>query len=183
MDETVLEKVTEGGVNTVISHGQNKILAQNEWGLKPSYEYVANQLELLAIAEIGVKEQAASQMYPHLNWQSLMNYGADVQVKYRWSCFKLTAAIGYAAGKVVEESLITDGQTGVQTSPFRLQEYYDWQTEYATAARVKAGLALRYNFWKGLYVQADAHLTHAFALKHIASPDRLTTSLRLGYDF
>lgn len=183
MDESVLEKVTEGGVSTVINHGQNKILAQSEWRLKPSYEYVANQFELLAKAEIGVKQEASSQMYPYLNWQRLMNYGADVQVKYRWSCFKLTAEIGYAAGNVVEESLITDEQTGVQTAPFRLQEYYDWQTEYSTAARVKVGLALRWNAWKGMYLQADARLTHAFALKHIPAPDRMTTSLRLGYNF
>ena len=133
MDEAVLEKVTEGGVSTVINHGQNRILSQNGWSLKPAYEYVANQFELLAKAEIGVKEEIASQMYPYMNWQSLMNYGADVQVKYRWSCFKLTAEIGYAAGNVVEESLITDEQTGVQTAPFRLQHrtlgpvfFYEW---------------------------------------------------------
>ena len=184
MDETVLEKVTEGGVSTVVNHGQNRILTQCGWSLRPEYEYVAIRLEVLARAKLGVQEEVASQMYPYVNWQSLMNYEADVRVKYRWTpSLVMTVDAGYAAGKVVEESWITDDQAGVQTNPFRLQEYYDWQTEYATAARLNAGLALRWYFWKGLYVQADGHLTHAFALKHIAAPDRLTTALRFGYEF
>ena len=184
MDETVLEKVTEGGVSTMVNHGQNRILTQRSWSLKPEYEYVANRLEVLAKADIGVKEESVSQMYPYVNWQSLMSYGADVRVKYLWtSSLTMTVEAGYAAGKVVEESWLTDDHAGVQTTPFRLQEYYDWQTEYETAARLKAGLALRWIFWKGLYLQADCRLIHAFALKHIAAPDRLTTALRFGYEF
>ena len=184
LDETVLEKITVGGVTTVVGHGQNRIQTENGMKFRPEYEYVANRLEVLAKADIGVKEESVSQMYPYVNWQSLMSYGADVRVKYRWtSSLTMTVEAGYAAGKVVEESWLTDDQTGVQTTPFRLQEYYDWQTEYETAARLKAGLALRWSFWKGLYLQADCRLIHAFALKHIAAPDRLTTALRFGYEF
>ena len=183
MDETVLEKVTEGGVSTVVKHGQNQILTQSGWSLKPEYEYVANQFEVLAKAEIGVKEEVASQMYPYVNWQTLVNYGADIRMKYRWSRFVMTAEVGYAAGKVQESSWLNDDQAGVQTAPFRLQEYYDWQTEYATAARMKAGMVFRWYFWADLYVQADAYLTHAFALNHVASPNRFATTLRLGFNF
>ena len=83
----------------------------------------------------------------------------------------------------VEEFWLTDEQAGVQTTPFRLQEYYDWQTEYATAARLKAGLALKWSFWKGLYVQANGYLTHAFDLKYIIGNNRIGTSITIGYDF
>ena len=186
MDETVLEKVTEGGVSNVVNHGQNKILTQRGWNLKPEYEYVSVEdgVEVLAKAQIGVREEAASQMYPYVDWQRLMNYGADVRVKYYWGPVALTAEAGYAAGKVLEDSWTTDDQAGVQTAPFRLQDYHDWQIEYATTSRVKAGLSLRCYVWgRLLYVQADARLTHAFALKHVASPDRLTTALRIGYEF
>ena len=186
MDETVLEKVTEGGVSNVVNHGQNKILTQRGWNLKPEYEYVSVEdgVEVLAKAQIGVREEAASQMYPYVDWQRLMNYGADVRVKYYWGLVALTAEAGYAAGKVLEDSWTTDAQAGVQTAPFRLQDYHDWQIEYATAPRLKAGLSLRCYVWgRLLYVQADARLTHAFALKHVASPDRLATALRIGYEF
>ena len=184
MDETVLEKVTEGGVSTVVNQGSNKILTQKSWSIRPEYEYVANRLEVLAKADIGVKEESVSQMYPYVDWQRLMNYGADVRVKYDWGPVALTAEAGYAAGKVLEDSWTTDDQAGVQTAPFRLQDYHDWQIEYATAPRLKAGLSLRCYVWgRLLYVQADARLTHAFALKHVASPDRLTTALRIGYEF
>lgn len=184
MDETVLEKVSEGGVSTVVNHGQNKILTQRAWSLKPEYEYVTGPIEVLAKAEIGVKEESVSQMYPYVSWQSLMNYGADVRVKYRWTpSLEMTVEAGYGAGKVVEEFWLTDEQAGVQTTPFRLQEYYDWQTEYATAARLKAGLALKWSFWKGLYVQANGYLTHAFDLKYIIGNNRIGTSITIGYDF
>ena len=83
----------------------------------------------------------------------------------------------------MEESTITDGQSGVQTSPFRLQEYYNWQTEYATAARVKAGLALRWNFWQGLYVEARTDVNHAFDLKYIKGKKRIGTTIAIGYNY
>ena len=184
MDETVLEKVTEGGVSNVINHGQNKILSQRDWRLNPEYEYLANRWNVIAKAEIGVKEESVSQMYPYVSWQSLLNYSADVRVKYHWtSSLEMTVNVGYGAGKVVEDFWLTDEQAGVQTTPFRLQEYYDWQMEYAAAARLKAGLALKWSFWKGLYVKANGSLTHAFDLKYIIGKNRIGTSITIGYDF
>ena len=183
MDETVLEKVTEGGVSTVVNHGQNQIRSESGWKLSPEYEYLTDRLEVLAKAQVGIHEEMASQMYPYLTWQSLVTYDTDVRVRYNFGKFILSGQIGYGSGRVKEESRLTDTQAEALTTPYRLQEYYDWQTEYATAARMKAGLALRWNFWKGLYMQAEAYLTHAFAMKHIAAPDRLTTALRFGYEF
>ena len=138
---------------------------------------------MLVKAEVGVREAAASQMYPYMNWRSLVNYGADARVKCYLGQFELTAKAGYAAGKVVEESWLVSEQAGVQTTPFRLQDYYDRQMEYATAARLNAGLALRWNFWKGLYVQADGCLTHAFSLRYIVAHNRVVASFRFGYNF
>ena len=184
LDETVLEKITVGGVTTVVGHGQNRIQTENGMKFRPEYEYVANRLEVLAKADIGVKEKSVSQMYPYVNWQSLMSYGADVRVKYRWtSSLTMTVEAGYAAGKVVEESWLTDDYAGVQTTPFRLQEYYDWQTEYATAPRVSAGLGLRWNFWKGIYAQINGHVTHGFDLIYIIGNSRVGAGITLGYDF
>ena len=183
MDETVLEKVTEGGVSTVVNQGSNKILTQKSWSIRPEYEYVGDKVEVLVKAEVGVREAAASQMYPYMNWRSLVNYGADARVKCYLGQFELTAKAGYAAGKVVEEYWLVSEQAGVQTTPFRLQDYYDRQMEYATAARLNAGLALRWNFWKGLYVQADGCLTHAFSLRYIVAHNRVVASFRFGYNF
>lgn len=183
MDETVLEKVMEGGISTVIRHGQNQIQSENGWRLIPEYEYVTRKLEVLAKAQVGVKEELATQMYPYMNWQSLVTYGADARMKCYLGQIVLTGQIGYRAGKVKENAWLSGTQTGVQTNPYRLQEYYDWQTEYATISRVNAGLSLRWNFWKGLYAEADGRLTYAFSPKHITGNSRIGTSIAIGYNF
>ena len=183
LDETVLEKVTVGGVTTVIGHGQNRIQTHSGWSLKPEYEYVSEKVEVLASAHVKNHMETASQMYPYVSAQSLMKYGADVRVKTYMGPFDLAVKAGYAGGKVSEEDWMTSEDSGVQTSPHRLQEWYDRQMEYETAARMSVGLALRWNFWKGLYAEAEGSWLHAFDLQYISSPNRYGTTLKLGYDF
>ena len=50
-----------------------------------------------------------------------------------------------------------------------------------TAQRLGAGLSLRYNFWKGLYVEAAGSLLHGVGLATPAS--RYAATLKLGYNF
>jgi hypothetical protein len=97
--------------------------------------------------------------------------------------FDIAVKAGYTGGKVSEEDWLTSEDSGVQTSPYRLQEWYDRQMEYATASRVSIGLALRWNFWKGLYAETDSSWLHGFNLRHISSPNRFGATLKLGYNF
>ena len=183
LDETVLEKVTVGGVTTVIGHGQNRIQTRSGWTLRPEYEYVSEKVEVLAAAQIRNHMETASQMYPYVSAQSLMKYGADVRVKTYIGPFDLAVKVGYASGKVNEENWLTDDATGVQTSPYRLREWYDRHMEYETASRMNFGLALRWNFRKGLYTEAEGSWLHGFDLKYISSPNRYGGTLKLGYNF
>ena len=183
MDEAVLENVTEGGVSTVVNHGQNLIKSEGGWCLKPEYEYITDRFEVIANAEVKVREEMASQMYPYLSWQSLLTYEANLRLRYYFGDFELTGKLGYRSGRVNADSWVTDTFAGAQIAPYRLQEYYDWQVEYAATARLNAGLSLRWNFWKGMYAQAEGHLTHAFELKHIAAPNRIVTTFLLGVNF
>jgi hypothetical protein len=183
LDETVLEKVTVGGVTTVIGHGQNRIQTHSGWSLKPEYEYVSEKVEVLASANVENHMETASQMYPYVSAQSLMKYGADVRVMTYMGPFDLAVKAGYAGGKVSEEDWITSEDSGVQTSPYRLQEWYDRQMEYETARRMSLGLSLRWNFWKGLYAEAECSWLHGFDLQYISSPDRYGATLKLGYNF
>ena len=112
-----------------------------------------------------------------------MKYGADVRVKTYMGPFDLAVKAGVAGGRMNEENWLTDEMTGVQTSPYRLQEWYDRQMEYETAARMSVGLALRWNFWQGLYVEAEGSWLHGFDLQHITNPNRYGATLKLGYTF
>ena len=183
LDETVLEKVTVGGVTTVVGHGHNRIQTESGWKLRPEYEYVAEKVEVLASAHVEEHLETASQMYPYVSAQSLMKYGADVRVKTYIGPFDLSVKAGFAGGRVNEENWLTDDATGVQTSPYRLQEWYDRQMEYETAKRMSVGLSLRYNFRKGIYIKAEGSWMHGFDLKYIAGSDRFGAALKIGYDF
>ena len=109
-----------------------------------------------------------------------MKYGADVRVKTYIGAFDLAVKAGFAGGKVNEENWLTDDATGVQTSPYRLQEWYDRQMEYETAKRMSVGLSLRWNFWKGLYAEAEGSWLHGFDLKYIDDGNRYGATLKLG---
>ena len=183
LDETVLEKITVGGVTTVVGHGQNRIQTENALKFRPEYEYVSDKVEVLASAKIDISKETASQMYPYVMAQSLMTYGADARVKTHIGAFDLAVKAGYTAGKVTEEDWLTSEDSGVQTSPYRLQEWYDRQMEYATAARMNLGLSLRWNFWKGLYAEAEGSWLHSFDLQYISSPNRYKAGLAIGITF
>ena len=183
LDETVLEKVTVGGITTVVGHGQNRIQKESGLTFRPEYEYVTEKVEVLATAKIDISNETVSQMYPYVMAQSLVTYGGDIRVKTYIGAFDLALKAGYAAGKVNEENWLTSEDSGVQTSPYRLQDWYDRQMEYAAASSMSAGLALRWNFWKGLYTEAEGSWQHAFNLKHIPAPNRYGATLKLGYNF
>ena len=181
LDENVLEKVTSNGVATVIQHGSNNIASENTWTLSPEYELVSEKVEVLAYADVVLKEKMSSQMYPYIYTQSLLTWNAGLKALFHIGAFDLGAHVGYGSGSVTEEDKTLTDASGVQTSPYRLQNWYDLQMAYTTAQRLGAGLSLRFNFWKGLYVEAAGSLLHGIGLATPAS--RYAATLKLGYNF
>ena len=183
LDESILEKVSENGVTTVYNHGSNRILAEETLTLAPEYEYVSRLVEVHAGASLDWKNSVSSQMYPYACYQSLMTWKAGADVLMHLGQFDLGLNAGAGSGNVSEGLEMVNEVSGVQTEPFRLQEWYDRQMEYMTASRVDAGLSLRYNFRKGIYLQAEGSWAHGFGLKHIAGADRFGAAFRIGYNF
>ena len=183
LEENILEKVSENGVTTVIDHGSNHIFAENVCEVMPEYEFVSDKVEVLARAEWKKSHEISSQMYPYVYTQALTAFGAEMRVKLYAGAFDYSMTLGYAGGEMSEESWLTDETTGVQTSPYRLQDWYDRTLEYKTADRVKGAIAVRWNFWKGLYTECSGHWIHGFNLRHLASPDRFGAELKIGYNF
>ena len=183
LHENVLEKVTSNGVATVIQHGSNNIAMENAWTLSPEYEFVSDLVEVLAYADVAMRRKVSSQMYPYMYSQQLLTWNAGVKALFHLGAFDLGARFSFGDGSVSEEDKVLSDASGVQTSPYRLQDWYDLQMAYTTAQRLGAGLSLRYNFWKGLYVEAEGSWTHGFGLKYIAGADRFGVAFRIGYDF
>jgi hypothetical protein len=183
LHESVLEKVSVGGVSTVIDHGQNMISSESSWTLTPEYECVSQKVEVLASAHVAGQKQVVSQMYPYVAAQSLLVYGADVKAAVHLGMFRLSANAGYSAGSVTEDAWLVSDTSGVQTSPYRLQDWYDMHMEYLTAHRLSAGLALRCTFEEGIYLEASGTWIHGFNLKHLTAPNRYGAAIKIGYNF
>ena len=183
LDESILEKVTANGVSTVTNHGSNRIATEKGLSLDPEYEYINSRIEVLAKAHIGVDKDMASQIYPYIHTQSLATFGADARVKIFTGPWTFTAEAGYCGGRTSEDSWMVGEQTGVQTAPYRLQDWYDRQMEFKTASRLLAGLSARYDIARGIYTELSGEWMYGFDLKYLAGPDRFSTTLTIGYDF
>lgn len=182
-DESVLEKVSENGVASVVCHGSNRIAERRMWGLAPEYEYMSGLWELRAHGEVRGVNSLSSQMYPYLYSQELVTFSADVSALVHIWKFDVGAVIGCAGGFFDEHGRMASDDSGVQTSPFRLQDWYDLQMEYKTAPRINAALSCRFWCWKGLYCRVAAEWAHGFGLSHIKGADRYGASLGVGYEF
>ena len=134
-------------------------------------------------ADMRWKNRLSSQMYPFVFTQSLMNWKAGAEALVHLNRFDIGAGLAFGGGSVKESSDKVNEDSGVQTSPFRLEEWYSRQMEFLTATRSEATLSLRYNFRKGIYLQAEGFWTHGFSLPQSLSSNRFSTALRLGLSF
>lgn len=190
LNESVLEKVTEGGVTNVFCHGANQILSKSEWNICPEYEYASERIDVIAHAGLNGSHSVSSQIYPYLYAQELLKWSVGVETKLYLESFnekmkglELDAGFRYDDGMVSEDRRMVSESAGAIKEPFRLQDYHDMQMEYATAPAMNFSLAMRYSFWKGLYVKASAGLLCGMALRYLPGHTRTSASLSLGYDF
>lgn len=184
MSESVLEKVTENGVTTVHNHGWNRIYADNAWTLSPEYEYVSGRWEARVYGDVSAKTAQSSQIYPYICTQYLLTWKAQADLLiHDLGRFDLGFKVGYAGGSVDESDRLAAEDSGVQTSPFRLQEWYDMQMDYLTSQRVTAEISVRYRIYRGIYAEAEGFLTRGFGLEHLSGPYRYGATMKIGYQF
>lgn len=184
LDETVLERVTENGVSTVINHGSNRILSQSAWKIVPEYEFITNSLlEVKVGAEIGINESISSQMYPYAHKQTTTEASAYANLLFHTGRFDWGISGRYGKGWISKEEELVNMESGVQTTPYRLEEWYNWQMEYKTARKLSSDILIRYNFKNKIFIRLDISYLHGFNIKHIRGSNRIGTGLRIGYNF
>ena len=182
-EETILEKVSENGVQTVRETGSNIIGIRQIWSVAPEYEYMADFWEIKAGAVLERTLNVSATMYPYLFSRQLSQWEAYVAGTLHPGRFDIGIELGYAGGNLSEESSLMDENSGVQTVPFRLEDWYKLQTEWLVSGRIRAGLNLRCNFKNGMYINAQASLLHGFGVKLLGGSNRVCAELGFGYNF
>lgn len=183
MDESILEKVSENGVTTVHNHGSNRIFANAVTTLSPEYEFVADRFELRAGIDVEWEGSLSSQMYPYIYRQNVLTWESYADALLHTGRFDIGLYLAYGSGAVKESDRLANEDSGVQTVPFRLQEWYDKQMEYRTSSLLRSGLSVRYNFLNGIYLKAEGRWTRGLRIVALAGADRLATTLGIGYEF
>lgn len=181
--ETVLEKITQNGVTTVVDHGSNMIQQRNIFSLRPSYKYIHSVVEFGAGADVNIQNSLTSQMYPYIYKQSLTRASLYMEMLAHYGRLDLGVKGIYTGGRVSEDSRLVSDDSGVQTQPYRLQEWYERQMEYDTAKRIRAEVLLRYNFSKGTYLRLDAATVKKLGKADGVPPTYLDARLAVGLNF
>ncbi len=182
LDESILEKVTENGVSTVVNHGSNRILSRETVSIAPEYEIIHEIMEISAGAEMEWMSGIGSQMYPYVYEQSLFSYSARIGLLFHYNRFDLGVKGYIMGGKVKESERMTNEVSGVQGKPFRLEEWYEKSIDYQTSTKTLASVAMRYNFKNGMYVGLDADVLSK-GLKYNRDYNRAGYRLKFGYEF
>lgn len=181
--ETILEKVTSGGVTTTVEHGSNQIYSRTHAYAGASYDMVSGLWLIRAEAGMSVRKGLASVMYPYIDEQSVNVLSASASVSRSIGRIDLIGRAGVSGGGVRESSSMADQDSGVMGAPVRLDEYNDAYVEWLTALQYRLGLGLRCRIWHGIYAEIGGGLHAAPSASVAAGTTRWAGSAAIGYDF
>ena len=188
--ETVIEKVTSGGVTTPAVYGSNRIFASRHLSGGPSYGYEADAGWNVGVTALITKSKDRSTlMYPFLDNDESTHLDVEITGEVPLGDFTLSAGI-VGHNKIGEHRHTVesdDDNLGVSTTPFRLTDFWDPEQEIGDAPHIAGTLNLRYDFTIArrhkLFVQAGCTFLHAFKVNLLPGSNRQTTHITIGYHF
>ena len=188
--ETILEKVTEGGVTTPVQYGSDLIFKQEEISLAPSWRFESESgWELSSDVEVAYNHQLSTMLYPYADEDGGMHLKAALDASVPLGRFTLGAGLRFL--DLIDQHMHTltklDETLDVSAPPFRLEEWYDLATEAEDAARLGGRVSVRYDIplpgGHPLYIEAGWDFLHAFRIQYLAGHNRQCTRLTIGYHF
>lgn len=181
--ETILEKVTTGGVTTTVEHGSNLIFSRTRSYVGASYDMVSPLWFVRAEAGLTIRDGLSSMMYPYVNEQSVKVFSASADLSRSVGRFDIMCLAGISGGGSVEESSLASGDSGVTGTPARQIKYNDAYLEWLTATQYRLGLGLRCRIFKGIYAEVNGGALLAPSATVAAGTCRWTGNAGIGYDF
>lgn len=181
--ETVIEKITSGGVTTAVEYGKNLILTKNTQTASLEHRYISASGRYSHNFTMSVNKTgySSSQVYPYVTEAVLTDFAVAFVPQFALGGFDLGVGLSLAAGSYVESDKSVASEAGVLTTPFRHAEYFSLWTGYGTRTRLGADPFVRFNFKNGLYIQTDGTLLKALDTE--IGSRRYAGNLRLGWNF
>ena len=180
--ETVLDKVTEGGVTTTVEYGSNLIFSRRNASASVDYSLSKGAWGWGLKVALSDQSGTVSNMYPYVMTQHLLLPSLEGRSSLKAGGFAFSLALRWAQGAIWDKCTESVQDSGVAALPVRLDSYYAKYKEHLTSYKINVAPAVRYDFGGGLYAEASAQWLHGFEIKLLGS-DRINAGLRLGYNF
>lgn len=188
--ETVLDKVTSGGVTTPREYGSNRIFVQRQYAIGPTYSYESKRnWDASFTAVVTENRERGTHMYPYLEYDEGMMLKTEAKGGITLGPVRLDAGLRFRI-ELAEDHKVVDtdeNNEGVTTFPFRLQYWWEMEEEFNDLSLLGGFLNIRYNFTIGhqykFFVEAGCTACHAFEVEQLPGSNRQTTHLTLGYHF
>jgi len=187
LEESVLDKVSSGGVTTPSVYAWNAV-SDRAWGsldLTYAVRFQAGCLKRLqAVLHGGLWTEKSYLMYPYHDQTDRYNGMATVVGVFAFGPVGLNLRVNGGAGSWKDQGL-QGGTDEVASVPFRLEPDWLRKMEYFSTGKLGAGLTLTYHLpvVKGLYLQAEGSWLHGFGIELLTGADRWSSTARIGYEF
>ena len=187
LEESVLDKVTSGGVTTPSVYAWNAV-SDRAWGsldLTYAVRFREGCLKRLqAVLHGGLWTEKSYLMYPYYDQTDRFNGMATIVGAFAFGPIGLNLRVNGGAGSWKDQGL-EGGTDSVASVPFRLEPDWLRKMEYFSTGKLGAGLTLTYHLpaVQGLYLQAEGTWLHGFGIELLPGADRWSSTARIGYDF
>lgn len=176
-NETVIEKITVGGVTNPVEHGANLILQRANRSVRQEYDFNGNRLEIRERLTFGWRDTRSSSMYPFVNTQRISDMTAFVDVLGHAGRWDIGTGVLYTQADCSVNGYIVAAGSGVTTEPYRLDAWNQSHMDFICNPALTLLPHVRYNFAIGLYAE----------LAGLAATDfksfRGGSTFKFGYNF
>lgn len=191
-NEYVTDKISSGGVTVPVTYGCNRIYERRRAEVTPEYSfYGAGNLSWLynvrvKAGYIRLTEQSSA-VYPYSFYGDNGIINASAAASFQLGSIRLGGRLDFRKGFREESADIAAGESDSGSAPFRPESWYSIWNEWENAARIGAGLSLRYDFSigriRGLYAEVAGSLLHGFDIVCLTGANRAEGTIKIGYEF
>ncbi len=184
--ETVLDRVTSGGITLPVIYGENRIYRERKDRLSMETEGITHGgsgfLLHLAAARY---DRRSFLMFPYYARSREVLAEGNFSIWHSFGPWRMTLGANFRSSLFDKDSLemLPDGGTAAGSEPYRLTEWYLPSHEFRLAPRCGLRLAARYNFGKGFYAEGEGSLVRGSRLAYLDGRARMMGGLHFGLEF
>lgn len=182
-EERVLGRETQGGVTRPVVYGSVPVSEGRRWSFSSGWDWIVPRGEYSVRMTFGQQEDLASPRYPQRHFRRLNRFEWEAAAMRRAGRFEWSAGAGFSVGGNDERDIATSGNPLVGGESFRLEDYWNAETEYLTARVCSLSAGVRYALWRGLFVGLGGRWQHAAKPRYLSGPNRLTGRVEVIYRF